>query len=224
VAPDHLATEDLDSILATVVLLAPASRPDLTLEEVVPVNKSHDEAVPAGPVQRILAAAKFAAEKHAAQKRKGAAQEPYVNHLIEVAQLIASSSEVLDTELVMAGLLHDTIEDVGATAEELEWRFGADVAALVVEVTDDKSLPKEVRKALQVKNAPHKSARAQVIKLADKISNLRSILASPPATWSIERKREYLEWARQVVEGLSSPNPTLKAEFDRTYRLFDETP
>ena len=116
----------------------------------------------------------------------------------------------------MAGLLHDTIEDTGTTAEELEQVFGSDIAALVVEMTDDKSQPKEVRKTLQVESAPHKSARAQVIKLADKISNLRSLLASPPVTWSTERKREYIKWAQQVVSALSSPNPILKAEFERT--------
>ena len=181
---------------------------------------SHDESIPAAPVQRILAAAKFAAEKHAAQRRKGAAAEPYINHLIEVAQLIAGSSEQLDTNLVMAGLLHDTIEDTGTTAEELERVFGSDVTALVVEMTDDKSLPKEVRKTLQVESAPHKSVRAQVIKLADKISNLRSLLASPPATWSTERKREYLTWAQNVVNALSAPNPILKAEFERTLAKF----
>ncbi len=184
------------------------------------MNTPGGESIPSVPVQRIFAAAMFAAEKHAAQKRKGAAAEPYVNHLIEVAQLIAGSSELLDTNLVMAGLLHDTIEDTGTTVEELEREFGSDIAALVVEMTDDKSLPREVRKALQVKNAPHKSVRAQVIKLADKISNLRSILASPPATWSAQRKREYFVWARQVVDALSAPNPVLKAEFERTYAEF----
>jgi (p)ppGpp synthase/HD superfamily hydrolase len=181
------------------------------------MNMPSGESIPAAPVQRILEAAKFAAEKHAAQKRKGAAAEPYVNHLIEVAQLIAGSSESLDTNLVMAGFLHDTIEDTGTAAEELERVFGSDITALVVEMTDDKSLPKEVRKALQIENASHKSARAQVIKLADKISNLRSLLASPPATWSTERIREYFAWARRVVDALSAPNPILKAEFDRTY-------
>jgi len=181
------------------------------------MNISEGDSIPAEPVRRILSAAMFAAAKHAPQKRKGAAAEPYVNHLIEVAQLIAGSSQHLDTNLVMAGLLHDTIEDTSTTAEELEQVFGSDIAALVVEVTDDKSLPKDVRKALQVENAPHKSIRAQVIKLADKISNLRSLLASPPATWSTERKREYVGWARKVVAALSAPNPTLKAEFDRTY-------
>ena len=180
----------------------------------------HDESIPAAPVQRIFAVAMFAAEKHAAQKRKGAAAEPYVNHLIEVAQLIAGSSERLDANLVMAGLLHDTIEDTGTTAEELEQVFGSDIAALVVEMTDDKSLPKEVRKTLQVESAPHKSVRAQVIKLADKISNLRSLLASPPATWSTERKREYIAWAQKVVGALSAPNPILKAEFEKTFAKF----
>jgi GTP diphosphokinase / guanosine-3',5'-bis(diphosphate) 3'-diphosphatase len=178
---------------------------------------SQDESIPAAPIRRILKAATFAAEKHAAQKRKGAAAEPYINHLIEVAQLVAESSEQLDTNLVMAGLLHDTIEDTGTTADELESAFGSDIAGLVVEMTDDKSLPKEVRKCKQIQDAPRKSVRAQVIKLADKISNLRSLLNSPPATWTAERKRAYFEWARQVVEALPSPNPLLKAEFERTF-------
>lgn len=128
-----------------------------------------NDTIPSAPVQQILSAAMFAAQKHASQRRKGAAAEPYVNHLIEVAQLIAGSSEELDTNLVMAGLLHDTIEDTGTSAEELEKAFGSDIAGLVVELTDDKSLPKDVRKTLQVENAPRKSVRAQVIKLADKI-------------------------------------------------------
>jgi len=171
-------------------------------------------------VQRILAAARFAAVKHAGQKRKGVNGEPYVNHLIEVAELIAGCGDALDADLVIAGLLHDTVEDVGVTLAELEQEFGAGVAALVAEVTDDKSLPKETRKALQIKNAPKKSTRAQVIKLADKISNLRSLLASPPADWSFERRHQYFQWAKQVVDALSEPNPKLKAEFERTYAQF----
>lgn len=174
---------------------------------------------PAAAVQSILAAARFAAEKHAQQKRKGAMGEPYFNHLVEVAELIAASSEELDVELVMAALLHDTVEDTGVTLQELEERFGSDVAGLVAEVTDDKSLPKDTRKDLQVRNAHKKSERAQKLKLADKISNLRSILASPPVGWSLERKQQYFEWARQVVSGLTAPNPALKAEFDKTYEM-----
>jgi guanosine-3',5'-bis(diphosphate) 3'-pyrophosphohydrolase len=181
------------------------------------VVNTEEQNISAGTVRRILGAARFAAERHAGQKRKGLAGEPYINHLIEVAVLIAASSEELDANLVMAGLLHDTIEDVGVTAKELEQRFGSDVAGLVVEATDDKSLPKETRKALQVKNAPHKSPRAQTLKLADKISNLRAMLASPPADWGPQRKCEYCEWARQVVSGFTRPNSFLKAEFDKTY-------
>ena len=180
------------------------------------------ETVSAVPVQRILAAARFAAEKHAQQKRKGAMGEPYFNHLVEVAELVALSSEELDVELVMAALLHDTVEDTGVTFAEWEERFGGDVAGLVIEVTDDKSLPKEMRKDLQVRDAPKKSVRAQVLKLADKISNLRSIAASPPVGWSLERRQQYFEWARQVVAGLTAPNPALKEEFDRAYAMISQ--
>lgn len=176
----------------------------------------------AAPLQRILAAARFAAEKHALQKRKGQNQEPYINHLIEVAELVASSSDTLDPGLMMAAFLHDTVEDTGVTLIELEQRFGHDVASLVAEVTDDKSLPKETRKHLQVENAPHKSARAQTLKLADKISNLRSILNSPPIGWSLERQRQYFQWAKDVVSGLSTPNPQLKQEFDDTYNQISQ--
>jgi (p)ppGpp synthase/HD superfamily hydrolase len=177
---------------------------------------------PSADVRRILAAAHFAAVCHAGQKRKGEAGEPYINHLIEVAELIASSSPELDTNLVMAGFLHDTVEDTGVTRQQLEARFGSDVASLVMEVTDDKSLPKETRKALQVENAPRKSPRAQTLKLADKISNLRALLSSPPANWTRERKREYFDWARKVVSGLTQPNKNLKAEFDRIYARVSE--
>jgi len=173
-------------------------------------------------VERILAAARFAAEHHKAQKRKGEAGEPYINHLIEVAELIATSSEALVANLIMAGFLHDTIEDTNVTRQELEQRFGKDVAALVVEVTDDKSLPKEQRKALQVQNAHKKSPRAQTLKLADKISNLRALLSTPPANWPVQRKREYFDWAREVVSRLTQPNTRLKAEFERTYARIHE--
>ncbi|HTX36628.1 MAG TPA: HD domain-containing protein [Bryobacteraceae bacterium] len=173
-------------------------------------------------LQAVLRAASFAAEKHASQRRKGAAAEPYVNHLLEVAYLVSTALTEPDANLISAALLHDVIEDTGVTKAELIERFGADVADLVAEVTDDKSLPKAERKRLQIVNAPHKSVRAQVIKLADKISNLRAILNSPPANWSFDRRKEYFLWAKQVVDGLSAPNPVLRAEFDQTYRRFEE--
>ncbi len=183
---------------------------------------SSEKQIDPSPIQRILAAARFAAEKHVQQKRKGRNQEPYINHLIEVAELIAAGSNVLDTELIMAGFLHDTVEDTGVTLQELEQHFGRDVAGLVAEVTDDKSLPKETRKHLQVQNASKKSERAQTLKLADKISNLRSILASPPIGWGLERQRQYFEWAKEVVSGLTAPNPVLKQEFDKTYNQISQ--
>ena len=172
-------------------------------------------------VHRVLEAALFAAEKHAQQKRKGLGGEPYINHLIEVAALVAGSISEPDADVVAAALLHDTIEDTATTKEELIRRFGSDVADLVAEVTDDKTLPKQERKRLQVENAPKKSKRAQIIKLADKISNLRSILYSPPADWNYERKKEYFAWAQRVVDGFSAPNPILKSEFDATLQKFD---
>jgi (p)ppGpp synthase/HD superfamily hydrolase len=171
----------------------------------------------ANATRKILHAALFAAEKHSRQRRKGLAAEPYVNHAIEVAQLVASTLDRPDPDLIAAALLHDTVEDTEVTFDELTDLFGADTASLVAEVTDDKSLPKAERKRLQVANAPHKTVRAQTIKLADKISNLRSILKSPPADWSARRKAEYFDWARQVVNGLSSPNAALRAEFDRLF-------
>jgi (p)ppGpp synthase/HD superfamily hydrolase len=175
---------------------------------------------PTYSVRDVLRAAAYAAEKHAAQRRKGAAAEPYINHLLEVARLVAETLPAPDPNLVVAALLHDVVEDTEVTNAEVAARFGGDVASLVAEVTDDKSLPKTERKRLQVLNAPRKTPRAQILKLADKISNLRAILHSPPAGWSLERQREYFDWARQVVDGLPSPPEGLKAEFDRLYREF----
>jgi (p)ppGpp synthase/HD superfamily hydrolase len=172
-------------------------------------------------ITSILAAARFAADKHAGQRRKGAAAEPYVNHLLEVAEMVSQSIEEPDANLVIAALLHDTVEDAGVTNEDIAAQFGADVADLVAEVTDDKSLPKQERKRLQIVNAPKKSPRAQTIKLADKISNLRAILYSPPPDWDYERRKEYFMWAKRVVDGLKAPNPMLKAEFDRTFEKFN---
>ena len=171
-------------------------------------------------LRTILRAASFAAEKHAGQRRKGASAEPYINHLLEVAQLVSAVLTEPDANLVAAALLHDVIEDTPVTPQELAEAFGEDVTRLVLEVTDDKSLPKAERKRLQVVNAPKKTPRAQILKIADKISNLRAILTSPPADWSLERQRQYFDWAKQVVDGLATPNPRLKAQFEETYRQF----
>ena len=155
----------------------------------------------AGTHADLIKAADFAARKHAAQTRKGDAGEPYINHLIEVADILAGTPVHHDTALLMAALLHDTIEDTPTTAADIEAEFGHDVTSLVLEVTDDKSLKKQERKQRQIEKAPHKSARARLLKMADKTSNLRSIASSPPAGWDCPRMFEYVVWAEAVVNG-----------------------
>lgn len=183
---------------------------------------SDENVLPPSPLMRILAAASFAARAHVGQKRKGAAGEPYINHLIEVAELVAASGRDSDINLIMACFLHDVIEDTLITRDEISRAFNDDVASLVMEVTDDKTLPKQTRKAMQIQTAPLKSVRAQALKLADKISNLRALLLSPPLDWTVERKREYFEWAKAVVSALSSPDQYLLNEFHETHQRISE--
>lgn len=166
---------------------------------------------------QIAKAVHFAAIKHVGQKRKGENQEPYFNHVSEVAWLLAENTDGPDAELVIAGLLHDTIEDTDTSYDELVEEFGVDVANIVLEVSDDKSLEKQIRKQLQIKNAPKKSDRAKQLKIADKTANLRSILNSPPTDWSQERKLEYADWSRQVIAGCRGINSKLEAIFDNIY-------
>jgi (p)ppGpp synthase/HD superfamily hydrolase len=169
------------------------------------------------PILLFARALDFAARKHVHQRRKGELAEPYVNHLSDVARLLAEATKGEDPTVVIAGLLHDTIEDTETTYAELAKEFGPAVAALVGEVTDDKSLPKAERKRLQVETASRKSPRARMIKLADKTSNLHSMVASPPKDWSSQRKREYIDWASRVVEGCSGVNPFLDREFKQAW-------
>ena len=158
----------------------------------------------------------FAAMKHTDQRRKGERQEPYFNHLADVAQILAECTNGEDPILIAGGLLHDTLEDTETTYDELVAEFGAEIADLVKEVTDDTTLPKTERKRLQIENAPHKSPRAKMIKIADKISNIKSIKTSHPPHWTEERKQEYIEWAAKVVEGCRGVNASLDNLFIRT--------
>lgn len=169
------------------------------------------------PVQSLTRALMFAAQKHTDQRRKGARAEPYVNHLIEVADLLAQHTGGKDTELLLAGILHDTVEDTKTTYAELKKEFGENVADIVMECTDDKNLPKQERKRLQVENAPHKSDRAKMVKMADKISNLAAILDSPPPDWSQTRKLEYFNWAKDVVDACRGINEGLEDTFDKLH-------
>jgi (p)ppGpp synthase/HD superfamily hydrolase len=162
----------------------------------------------------VLRAADTAARWHVHQRRKGIAQEPYINHLLEVASLVAEATGGTDPNVVIAALLHDAIEDQGVTPELLAGKFGEYVANIVMEVSDDKALPKEDRKRKQVERAGKKSLEAKLIKLADKTSNLRTIASSPAADWSVERRFEYIEWAKAVVAGLRGTSPWLEQQFD----------
>jgi GTP diphosphokinase / guanosine-3',5'-bis(diphosphate) 3'-diphosphatase len=172
--------------------------------------------LPDDPIARILSAAAFAAERHRDQRRKGKEASPYINHPIALAALLAEAGE-RDPAVLMAALLHDTVEDTATTFEQLEQCFGADVAAIVREVTDDKRLPKAVRKRLQIERAAGASRRAKLVKLADKICNLRDMRSSPPLDWSPQRRREYFDWARQVVDRMRGTHPQLEKLFDAEY-------
>ncbi len=169
----------------------------------------------------VLRAAEAAAHWHSSQKRKGAAGEPYISHLIEVARLVAEATNGEEPHLVAAALLHDAVEDQNIPLSQIASMFGDDVAALVGEVTDDKSLPKAVRKRMQVEHAPHMSDRAKILKLADKISNVRAIGASPPPDWTMERRRDYIDWSREVVAGLGEACPYLQQQFELTAQQAD---
>src|SRR5471030_2082946 len=168
-------------------------------------------------VVKLSQAADYAARRHGAQRRKGASAEPYINHLTEVAALLAEATGGSDAVLVMGGLLHDTLEDTDTTYEDLVQRFGPEVAALVAEVTDDKSLRKEERKRLQIEKTAGKSRRAKLLKIADKTSNLRSLLASPPKGWTDERLRDYVVWTAEVVRSCRGLNEKLEAAFDAVH-------
>ena len=170
------------------------------------------------PVLQVTRAIDFAARKHRHQRRKGAHAEPYINHPVEVARLVAEATDGRDLASVLGALLHDTIEDTQTSYAELRREFGEKIARLVAEVTDDKRLPKLERKRLQVVNAPRKSAAAKLIKIADKTSNLRSIAESPPVDWDARRRREYFSWAAEVVAGCRGVNARLEAAFDAAYR------
>lgn len=160
-------------------------------------------------MNRLLQAMKFAAEKHAQQRRKNSAGTPYINHPIEVAEHLVRVGGIEDEDVIIAAVLHDTIEDTDATFAEIQSAFGARVAEIVLECTDDKSLDKSERKRLQVVNAPHKSAEAKCVKISDKTSNLASLVEDPPEDWSRQRQLEYVLWAEKVVSGLLGVNDRL---------------
>jgi guanosine-3',5'-bis(diphosphate) 3'-pyrophosphohydrolase len=171
------------------------------------------------PALRLVSeAAELAARRHNGMARKGRGNEPYINHLAEVANLLSIATDGADADLVAAGWLHDAIEDTETTAEELAQNFSERVAALVVEVTDDMTLPKHERRRLQIVDAPNKSEGAKLIKIADKISNIRARMVPQPNQDERDDLIDYITWAEKVVAGCRGVNATLDRIFDETVK------
>jgi len=164
----------------------------------------------------FLKALNFSAGKHRHQRRKDTAASPYINHPIEVANILWTIGEIYDVTAIIAALLHDTIEDTDTTPEEIRLSFGDEVLGLVLEVSDDKSLPKQERKQNQIAHSPHLSRLAKQIKLADKICNVHDIAYAPPDHWPRQRRIDYLQWAQAVIDGLRGANEQLERFFDDT--------
>jgi guanosine-3',5'-bis(diphosphate) 3'-pyrophosphohydrolase len=170
-----------------------------------------------GELALLLKALAFAAHKHRDQRRKDPQASPYINHPIALADALVNEAGITDTEVLCAALLHDTVEDTATTHQELVDAFGSRIARIVAEVTDDPDLPRAERKRRQVEHAPHLSREAKLVKLADKIVNLRDVAERPPAKWDLERRREYFEWAKAVIDGLRGTDARLEAAFDAAY-------
>lgn len=170
-------------------------------------------------MNRLLSALAFAAQKHRDQRRKDLVASPYINHPIALANVLANETDIDDERVLVAAILHDTLEDTETTVIELVREFGQEIADIVVEVSDDKALPAAERKRLQVEHAGTISRRAKLVKLADKICNLRDIANSPPADWSLERQRAYFDWAKAVVDNLRGAHLSLEHVFDEAFKL-----
>lgn len=166
------------------------------------------------PMELVISALNFAAKKHRDQRRKDHAASPYINHPISLADILVNEAGISDESVIAAAILHDTIEDTDTTPDEIERHFGAKIRSIVEEVTDDMKLPREERKALQIRHASALSNEAALIKLADKIANLRDLNKTPPLKWSDERKQDYRLWAQQVISNIQDPDPRLLALFN----------
>jgi GTP diphosphokinase / guanosine-3',5'-bis(diphosphate) 3'-diphosphatase len=165
-------------------------------------------------LNQLFSAIRFAADKHRSQRRKDTEKTPYINHPIQVVETLWRVGQVRDEDILIAAVLHDTLEDTDTTEKELGELFGQAVLGYVKEVTDDKSLPKARRKELQIEHAPYKSHGAKKIKLADKLCNIHDLAHTPPSDWPLERRQEYFDWSEKVVAGLRGTNPALEALYD----------
>ena len=165
----------------------------------------------------ILRAASFAAHKHRDQRRMDPEASPYINHPLALACVLAVDGGITDAATLCAALLHDSVENTDTTPAEIEAVFGTEVRSLVEEVTDDEALPKAERKRAQVDHVAYISDKAELVKLADKICNIRDVAGSPPAGWSLQRRQDYFDWAREVIDRLRGVRPRLESVFDASY-------
>jgi guanosine-3',5'-bis(diphosphate) 3'-pyrophosphohydrolase len=167
----------------------------------------------------LLKALSFAAHKHKDQRRKDVEASPYINHPISLASILCNEAHVTDIEVICGALLHDTVEDTDTTFDELNGEFGPTIKEIVVDVTDDKNLSKAERKQQQIDHAAHACDKAKLVKLADKITNLRDVAHNPPPGWSLQRRQEYFDWAKQVIDQVRGVHPGLESIFDEAYTL-----
>lgn len=165
----------------------------------------------------IVNALSFAAHKHRDQRRKDIDASPYINHPIALVNILVNEAGIADAAVICGALLHDTVEDTETTPTELEEKFGKEVCGIVMDVTDDKSLPKDIRKQRQIDHAAHACHKAKLVKLADKISNLRDMATTPPPDWSLERRQTYFDWAKAVVDRIRGTHDVLEKLFDEAY-------
>ena len=170
-------------------------------------------------MQTLIKAFEFASIKHKDQRRKDPSKSPYINHPIQVASLL-SQAGVTDPEIISAGILHDTIEDTKTTYEELVKEFGPNIANMVMECTDDKSLPKITRKQHQITHALTISQGAKLVKLADKYANLSDIRTNPPTSWSQKEIEGYVVWAYVVCKGLEKTNEFLENKLMEIFKSY----
>jgi len=168
-------------------------------------------------LRRLLKALAFAAHKHRDQRRKDVESSPYINHPIALANILCNEGHVTDINVICAALLHDTVEDTDTTPEELEREFGGEIRGIVMDVTDDKTLEKAERKQRQIEHAAHISDQAKLVKLADKISNLRDVASNPPSGWNLQRRQGYFDWAMAVIDRLRGVHGPMETIFDDAY-------
>jgi len=165
-------------------------------------------------ISLFLKALHYAADMHRYQRRKDDDESPYINHPINVAQILSDIGGIDDIEVLSAAILHDTVEDTKVTLHDIELAFGLRIARIVEEVTDDKSLEKQERKQAQIDHAGHISREGALVKVADKIANVRDVGNNPPKDWAPERRTAYLDWAEQVVKRCRPENAALTEYFD----------